>query len=44
MQDLEFDGNSIIESVPVEAGVPNVVTVKDGQYLELFGVRASQVS
>lgn len=44
MQDLEFDGDSIIESVPVEAGAPNVVIVKDGQYLELFGVRASQVS
>lgn len=44
MQNLEFDGDSITESVTVEAGIPNVVTVKDGQYLELFGVRASQIS
>lgn len=41
MDNLRFDEDSITQSVPVKAGVNTTVTVKDGEYLELFGVRAS---
>lgn len=41
MKDLRFDDDSIVSSVPVESGAMASVTVEDGQYLELFGARAS---
>lgn len=40
MQDVRFDADSVTETVPVVAGGSATVTVRDGEYLELFGVRA----
>ena len=44
MKDLDFDDDSIEESVYVIPGGKQVVTVKDGQYLELFAATATPVS
>lgn len=44
MDDLDFDEDSIKESVYVIPGGKQVITVKDGQYLELFAATATPVS
>ncbi len=44
MKDLDFDDDSIEESVYVIPGGKQVITVKDGQYLELFAATATPVS
>lgn len=44
MNDLDFGADSIAESVYVIPGGKQVVTVKDGQYLELFAATATPVS
>lgn len=44
MEDLDFDEDSIKESVYVIPGGKQVITVKDGQYLELFAATATPVS
>lgn len=41
MKDLDFDDDSITESKYVVAGGTQTVTVKDGEYLELFAVTAT---
>lgn len=44
MKDLDFDDDSIEESVYVIPGGKQIITVKDGQYLELFAATATPVS
>ncbi|MDE8703306.1 hypothetical protein PZH32_10090 [Adlercreutzia equolifaciens] len=44
MSDLDFDEDSLMESVYVIPGGKQVITVKDGQYLELFAATATPVS
>lgn len=44
MKDLDFDEDSIVNSVYVIPGGKQVVTVTDGQYLELFGTTATSVA
>lgn len=41
MKDLDFDDDSITESVYVIAGGTQTITVSDGQYLELFATTAT---
>ena len=43
MKDLDFDDDSITESVYVITGGTQTVTVTDGQYLELFATTATPV-
>ena len=43
MKDLEFDDDSITDTEYVVAGGTQTVTVKDGDYLELFAVVATPV-
>lgn len=44
MKDLDFDEDSIVNSVYVIPGGKQVVTVTDGQYLELFAATATPVA
>ena len=44
MKDLDFDEDSIVNSVYVIPGGKQVVTVTDGQYLELFATTATPVA
>ena len=44
MKDLDFDEDSIANSVYVIPGGKQVVTVTDGQYLELFATTATPVA
>lgn len=44
MEDVDFVTNSIVEEVDVKDRMSSkTVTVEEGQYLELFGVRASKI-
>lgn len=43
MKDLEFDDDSITDTKPVIAGSSQTVTVKDGEWLELFAATATPV-
>lgn len=44
MKDLDFDEDSIVESAYVIPGGKQVITVTDGQYLELFAATATPVT
>lgn len=44
MKDLDFNDDSIVDTQYVIAGGKQVVTVSDGQYLELFGAQATPVA
>lgn len=44
MDDLRYDDDSVTESVEVIPGGKKTVTVKDGQFLELYGTQASPAS
>lgn len=44
MKDLDFDSDSVVESAYVIPGGKQVVTVTEGQYLELFATTATPVT